>query len=154
MLKDHKDIIIFIKNFVALVAHLVPFEQPEKFNEQVLNYLSGAEFFQILNTQGVAAAVAMFNKTREEDNLWIPFSEVRMNILGYQHLQSGKIKEAIELFKLNVLAYPKSANTYDSLGEAYMTNGEKELAIDNYKQSLQLDPKNQNANNMIKKMNE
>jgi Flp pilus assembly protein TadD len=76
-----------------------------------------------------------------------------MNILGYQHLQSGQIKEAIELFKLNVLAYPESANTYDSLGEAYMTNGEKELAIQNYKRSLEIDPNNQNAKNMINKMN-
>jgi Tfp pilus assembly protein PilF len=132
----------------------VPFEKPEKFNEQVLNYLSGAEFFQILNTQGVEAAVALFNKRRKEDKQWIPFSEARMNILGYQHLQSGKTKEAIELFKLNVMAYPESANTYDSLGEAYMTNGENDLAIYNYKRSLELDPKNQNAKDMIDKMNE
>jgi cytochrome c-type biogenesis protein CcmH/NrfG len=52
------------------------------------------------------------------------------------------------------LAYPESANTYDSLGEAYMTNGEKELAVQNYKRLLDLDPNNQNAKNMIEKMNE
>jgi pimeloyl-ACP methyl ester carboxylesterase len=134
-------------------AHLVPFEQPGKFNEQVINFLNGADFFQILNLQGVAEAVELFKARRKEDSQWIPFSEARMNILGYQHLQSGQIKEAIELFKLNVLAYPESANTYDSLGEAYMTNGEKELAIQNYKRSLEIDPNNQNAKNMINKMN-
>ena len=94
------------KVIIQNAGHLVPVEQPKLFNEQVLNFLMGADFFQILNTQGVAEAVEMFKKKRKEDNKWIPFSEARMNILGYQHLQSGKIKEAIELFKLNVIAYP------------------------------------------------
>jgi len=40
-----------------------------------------------------------------------------------------KVKEAIEVFKLNVEAYPESFNVYDSLGEAYMVNGDKDLAI-------------------------
>ena len=75
-----------------------------------------------------------------------------MNILGYQQLQSGKTKEAIELFKLNVMAYPESANTYDSLGEAYMINGDKELAIQNYNKSLKLNPDNKNAIEMLKRL--
>jgi 3-oxoadipate enol-lactonase len=133
-------------------GHLVPLEQPEIFNQQVLNFLNGAEFFQILNNRGVPEAVEMFKKKRKEDNQWIPFSETRMNILGYQHLQTGKTKEAIELFKLNVLAYPGSANTYDSLGEAYMVNGDKELAIQNYTKSLELNPNNQNAVDKLKQL--
>ena len=75
-----------------------------------------------------------------------------MNALGYQYLQSGKTKEAIELFKLNVLAYPESSNTYDSLGEAYMINGNKELAIQNYTKSLELNPANQNAVEKLKQL--
>ena len=43
---------------------------------------------------------------------------------------------------------------YDSLGEAYMKAGEKELAIQNYEKSLQLDPKNMNAVEMLKKLKE
>src|SRR5438094_8522008 len=56
-----------------------------------------------------------------------------------------KVKEAIEIFKLNVEVYPQASNAYDSLGEAYMVHGDKELAIVNYKKSLELDPKNINA---------
>ena len=138
------------KVIIQNAGHLVPFEQPEEFNKQVLNFLNGAEFFQVLNTKGVTDAVDLFNKKREQDNTWIPFGEVKMNILGYQHLQAGKTKEAIELFKMNVAAYPESANTYDSLGEAYMIDGDKELAIENYKRSLELDPKNQNAAEKLK----
>jgi pimeloyl-ACP methyl ester carboxylesterase len=140
------------KVIIPNAGHLVPIEQPKIFNEQVLNFLNGAEFFLILNTQGVAEAVEMFKNKREEDNKWMPFSETRMNNLGYQQLQSGKTKEAIELFKLNVLANPESANTYDSLGEAYMINGDKELAIKNYNKSLELDPDNKNAVEMLKQL--
>lgn len=75
-----------------------------------------------------------------------------MNTLGYQKLQSGHTEDAIELFKLNVLAYPESANTYDSLGEAYMNHGDKELAIENYKKSLELNPDNTNAVEILKRL--
>jgi tetratricopeptide (TPR) repeat protein len=63
-----------------------------------------------------------------------------------------KIKETIEIFKLNVEVYPQSYNVYDSLAEAYMINGEKELAIKNYEKSLELNPKNTNAIEMLKKL--
>jgi len=127
-------------------------EQPERFNAEVLNFLNSAEFFRLLNNRGVAAAVEMFHAKHQADTTWLPFSEMRMNVLGYQYLQSGKTKEAIELFKLNVRAYPGSANTYDSLGEAYMVNGDKELAIKNYKKSLELNPNNQNAVEMLERL--
>ena len=140
------------KVIIQNAGHLVPLEHPELFNQQVLNFLNGAEFFQVLNTQGVEKSVELFGQKRKQDNKWIPFSETRMNILGYQYLQSGKMEEAIELFKLNVLAYPESANTYDSLGEAYMINGDKELAIQNYNKSLELDPDNQNAAEKLKQL--
>jgi D-alanyl-D-alanine-carboxypeptidase/D-alanyl-D-alanine-endopeptidase len=64
----------------------------------------------------------------------------------------GKKKEALEIFKLNVLLYPDSANVYDSLAEAYEANGNRDLAIRNYKRSLELDPKNTNAVHHLKKL--
>jgi pimeloyl-ACP methyl ester carboxylesterase len=133
-------------------AHLVPLEQPEVFNEQVLNFLTGTEFFKILNAEGVEAAVDFFNRKRKSNNTWIPFSEIKMNMLGYQRLQKGEIKDAIELFKLNVQAYPESANTYDSLGEAYMANNNIDLAIKNYNKSLELNPNNKNAVDKLKQL--
>lgn len=56
------------------------------------------------------------------------------------------------MFQLNVEAYPSSANVYDSLGEAYMLNGDQALAIKNYEKSLELDPANGNAVEMLKKL--
>jgi Tfp pilus assembly protein PilF len=63
-----------------------------------------------------------------------------------------KTPEAIEIFKLSVEAYPESYNTWDSLAEAYMDHGDKELAIQNYKKSLEVDPKNANAVNKLKQL--
>ena len=64
-------------------------------------------------------------------------------------LRLKKIPDAIEIFKLNVATYPQAYNTYDSLGEAYMTHGDKELAIANYKKSLELNPQNTNATSKL-----
>jgi len=65
-------------------------------------------------------------------------------------MEKNHLTEATELFKLNVQAFPGSWNAYDSLGEAYMKAGQKQLAIDNYKKSLELNPANDNAKEKLK----
>ena len=55
-------------------------------------------------------------------------------------------------YKLNVESFPQSSNVYDSLGEAYMINGDKDLAIKNYQKSVELDPKNSNGIEALKKL--
>jgi Tfp pilus assembly protein PilF len=52
--------------------------------------------------------------------------------------------------KLNVEEYPKSGNVYDSLADAYAKDGQKEQAIANYRKALEIDPKNQNAADKLK----
>ena len=60
---------------------------------------------------------------------------------------------AIKVFELNVECYPESYNTYDSLGEAYLLNNQKEQAKLNYRKSLKLNPNNTNALNVINSLN-
>jgi len=62
------------------------------------------------------------------------------------------LKEAIEVFKLNVEAFPQSFNVYDSLGEAFAAAGEQELAVKNYEKSLELNPKSQSGIDALKKL--
>jgi tetratricopeptide (TPR) repeat protein len=71
---------------------------------------------------------------------------------GYQFLNEDKIKLARDLFKINTMLHPNSANAFDSYAEACMKNKETELAILNYKKSLSLNPKNENAVKMIKEL--
>jgi tetratricopeptide (TPR) repeat protein len=90
----------------------------------------------------VAAAIKQYRELKASRNSEYDFREAELNTLGYQLLQMKKVAEAIEIFKLNVEAYPSATNTYDSLGEAYLALGDKELAITNYKKAVELDPKN------------
>jgi tetratricopeptide (TPR) repeat protein len=52
-----------------------------------------------------------------------------MNLAGYERLQAGKHQDAIALFTMNAEAYPSSANTQDSLGDAYLADGQPALAL-------------------------
>lgn len=107
---------------------------------------------KLTEQNGVGAAIAFYRAVKKDYPNRYDFSEPELNRLGYQLLQAKKVKEAIEIFKLNVEAYPKGFNTYDSLGEAYMVNGDTELAIQNYKKSLELNPQNTGAIEMLKRL--
>jgi len=61
-----------------------------------------------------------------------------VNNMGYEHLQSGDNKGAIEIFKVNVAEYPNSPNVYDSLSDGYFADGQKDLARQNAKRALEL----------------
>jgi tetratricopeptide (TPR) repeat protein len=141
------------REIVPNSGHLIPLEQPEYFNAKVLKFLNGQEFFNILTSQGVNAAVEYFSQRRKSEPDIILFDERELNFLGYKFLQDRKLNDAIELFKLNTITYPESWNTYDSLGEAYLKNGQNELAIENYKRSLELNPNNTNALEILKTIN-
>jgi tetratricopeptide (TPR) repeat protein len=78
--------------------------------------------------------------------------EQNLNQLGYTLLNQGKTDEAIAIFALNAKEFPTSANTWDSLAEAYMLAGQKEKAIEHYKKALELNPHNKNAADMLKKL--
>ncbi len=67
-------------------------------------------------------------------------TEAELNNYGYQLLAQGKNDKAIDIFKLNTERFPKSANVWDSLGEAYATHGDKSNAIKNFKKALSLNP--------------
>jgi tetratricopeptide (TPR) repeat protein len=75
-----------------------------------------------------------------------------INAKGYELINGKKLKESIDIFKLNVIAFPQSANAYDSLGEAYLESGDKKLAVENYQKSLELNPDNGNAREVLKKI--
>jgi CubicO group peptidase (beta-lactamase class C family) len=105
-----------------------------------------------ISEKGITAGIAQYQDFKAKQSNIYDFGEEELNRLGYQLLQRGKQDEAIQIFKLNVEAYPKAFNTYDSLGEAYMVAGNKELAITNYKKSLELNPKNSNATETLKRL--
>ncbi len=75
-----------------------------------------------------------------------------LNTLGYELLWEDKPTKAMTALRLNVEEYPAAWNPYDSLAEVYMAQGELELSIANYRRSLELNPKNANAEKKLKEL--
>ncbi|OLD28004.1 MAG: serine hydrolase [Acidobacteria bacterium 13_1_40CM_3_55_6] len=115
-----------------------PYEMPKRSIADAL--------FKTILEKDVASAVKQYREMKAGSSASeYDFGEMELNRLGYRLLSTRKVAEAIEMFKLNVEIFPQASNVYDSLGEAYMLHGDKELAIANYKRSLELDPQNKNA---------
>jgi uncharacterized protein len=97
---------------------------------------------------GLKAVEEHFAKLSAKYNYTILPPEQMINQLGYQLLlgEGGKGDEAIAVFKLNVERHPNSANTYDSLAEAYEKTGKLDLAKPNYERAVQLGTKNNDPN--------
>lgn len=112
------------------------------------NQAFSKELAAIAAEKGVDAAVAA-HRSRKPG---IDAVERFVNSAGYDLLEEKKLQQAIDVFTLNTLVFPRSPNVFDSLGEAYMEADNKPLAIKNYQKSLELDPSNGNAKQMLKKL--
>lgn len=133
---------------------------PEEFIDELAGYynpaVSAADSVTTLRIQlrkrGYENAIEVFKELKNKDASFHPL-ETDLNDWAYRMMNGGgKKKKALEIFKLNVFLYPESANVYDGLAEAYESNGNPELAIKNYKRSLELDPNNTNAVQHLKKL--
>ncbi|HEX5964549.1 MAG TPA: serine hydrolase [Pyrinomonadaceae bacterium] len=129
---------------IAKILYDQPYDLPKESIAAVID--------KAISEKGIAAAVAEYRDLKVKQSPTYDFAEPELNALGYQLMARGKTKEAVEIFKLNVEAYPQGFNTYDSLAEAYMNLNERELAIQNFKKSLELNPKNTNAIDNLKKL--
>ncbi|MBK7522646.1 MAG: serine hydrolase [Saprospiraceae bacterium] len=130
--------IIFEKNYKPTIPKLDN-ETNQKFTQEII---------EIILKNGLEEAKLKYNKRPSNTDV-LEYLLIRK---GYEQLSLNKFDEAIWIFTINSIANPNSFNAYDSLGEAYMNKGDKISAIKNYEKSLQLDPTNQNAEEMIKKM--
>jgi CubicO group peptidase (beta-lactamase class C family) len=100
--------------------------------------------------RGVDAAIAQYRQLKQTNPNGYDFGEPALNVIGYLLLEKGRDADAIAILKLNVEEYPKSGNVYDSLADAYAKDGQQQLAIANYRKSLEIDPKNQNTVDKLK----
>jgi tetratricopeptide (TPR) repeat protein len=117
----------------------VNLEQALKWSDQAVTQNNS---FTTLNVK--AGILSQLGKPEEAEKLRTDAlaiaTEAEVNNYGYQLLNQGKHDKAIEVLAMNTKKYPKSANAFDSLGEAYATKGDKENAIKNFKKSLSLNP--------------
>ncbi|HMC28815.1 MAG TPA: alpha/beta hydrolase [Verrucomicrobiae bacterium] len=97
------------------------------------------QFLDSLDQPGAAANSAQLYAAASGKNPNGPVvSELVLNRLGYDHLQDGDKKGAIAILKLNASLYPNSPNVYDSLGDAYLADGQNDLARQNAQKAIEL----------------
>ncbi|WP_428395215.1 DUF2306 domain-containing protein [Lichenicoccus sp.] len=101
---------------------------------------------------GADQAVRQYRQIKAASPGAYNFAEEELNKLGYKLLAARKFGPAIRILQLNVEAYPRSGNAYDSLAEAYMDDGDRLRAIADYEKSLTLLPSNSNAVRMLRKL--
>jgi predicted alpha/beta superfamily hydrolase len=119
-----------------------------------LKYIYNSWFFDFWDTARLTYKdiETHFQRFSKEFGYVMEPSEDFVNKCGYRLLRFGHVNDAIAIFEKNAERNPESFNVYDSLGEAYMVKGEKQLAISNYEKSLTLNPNNENGKEMLKKL--
>lgn len=104
------------------------------------------EFWTTLNRPGgVERARQLYDEAKKRDRSVVLFPEADTNQLGYTLLQGGQVKDAVGVFQLNVDAYPRSANTYDSLSDGYLALGDKEAALKYAQKTIEMVDQDPNA---------
>jgi CubicO group peptidase (beta-lactamase class C family) len=151
-------VIIFLSNTRHLVWRLDDFAV-------ALNHILDGEPYALPRRSLAEAAAAEFNGgvragdlrrfliTNRADTSDYTLDEAEINRLGYHLLYPRNAPaDAVVVFTFNAEAFPRSANVYDSLGEALLAAGDTTRAIANYRRSLALDPNNSNAAAVLKRV--
>lgn len=120
----------------------------------VLPKQSGAEkLYKVIHDSGIQSALQTYDALKNAKNADYDLGETELNTLGYQLLYGDKrVTDSIAIFKLNTRDHPMSSNAFDSVGEAYWKNGDKDLAINSYQTAVKLHPTNSHAAKMLKEL--
>jgi Peptidase family S41 len=102
-----------------------------------------------LDHKPVEERIALYIKLKKDSLDAYNFeNEDELTMYGYGFLWADKIDEAFAIFQLIVDEFG-SANSYDSLAEAYLKKGNKEASLANYERSLAMNPDNFNAEDQL-----
>ncbi len=111
------------------------------------------KLYPIIMKSGIQAALSFVNKVQVSRSTDYDFSESDLNTLGYQLLYGDhRPSDSLAIFKLTTTAHPNSSNAFDSLGEAYVRNGNLGQAIRCYLEAVKLDPANIRAVSALKEL--
>ena len=152
-LKNEKEATVFIENEPnenGYSATLIS----KKMKKSVGTEFTYKDFNDLAFKQDYQDLISLHKRTiAKYPNLQLP--ESMLNSLGLRlSFKSEKTEQGINIFLLALHLYPKSANLYDSLAEAYFYNKDFKNAIHNYKKSLELNPENQNAIDRLNRLKE
>lgn len=121
--------------------------QPYKYKWNLLDTL-----YNTITNRGIDAGIALYHQLKTENKPAFIFDVQQLNYLGNELRIAKKINEAIRVFELNAVEYPKIPYVYESLGEIYKRNGNKKLAIANFEKLAQADSQNPRWAYLINKL--
>lgn len=106
---------------------------------------------KILITSGVEAAISEYAQIQQSSLERYLVHEGEFNAFAYMMLESGWLQEGISILELSIRLFPESSNLHNSLGEMYLLSGDRNLALQHYQKSIELDPNHKEG---ILKVNE
>ncbi len=128
--------------------------QNEYFFNEIGTQIGVRDLRKIIDEKGIDEAVFEFAEMKENTRTFhsYNFPEYRLRGMGLDYLDKNKIKEAIAILKLTIELYPESTQAYSTLAGTYKENGNKKLAIENYKKVLELNPDDKMTLDILNKL--
>jgi len=105
---------------------------------RLVDTLASAQVLNQLNFGGIAEVKQQLLEARKTDPEAQLFPEVTAESIGEDFQRDGDAKTALEVFKLVEIAYPQSADVQSDLADAYLANGEKDMAREHSQRALSL----------------
>jgi CubicO group peptidase (beta-lactamase class C family) len=104
-----------------------------------------------LITKGADSASVRLNELKADTENY-SLVENEFNDMAYDLMWNGFKAQALETFKINTFLFPASDNIYQSYGEGLLEIGKKQEAIVMFNKSLKINPNNEDAKKMLKKI--
>lgn len=116
--------------------------------EQVIDFDFNKKIADFTAENGYLEGAVFYETMKREGELL----ERYMEAFAQDYLDENNVEAAVNILKLNAYAFPESAKTYQTLAEVYLQNGYNELAIENLKKSLQLEPDGTTSRRLYNKL--
>jgi tetratricopeptide (TPR) repeat protein len=105
-----------------------------------------------IRAKGLPAAVAQYKDLKNTRPTDYDFRESELDDLGFALIRMDSLRDAVAILELNAHSYPSSSDAYYALADAYRRHGDRELAVRNYRKSLELNPKNTRAARWLERL--
>jgi tetratricopeptide (TPR) repeat protein len=168
--RDRPDAKVEVPRFAALLErkalkgldwHFAQLETEDHYTIDLKTFHSGLEtlfseliYIERMITEGADHAKKKLNALAGLYGFDESLPEETLVRMGYVLLNQERFEDAVTLFQINAEWYPDSYLSYENLGEAYMLIGQKELALQNFQKSLDLNTSNEYARQKLRELNE
>jgi tetratricopeptide (TPR) repeat protein len=109
------------------------------------------ELLKVIEVDGMTEALAFYEQVSDDNENYM-LDENEINLASYRLLESNQTRKAASVLELGLTSFPYAFNLHDSYGEMLLELGKKEEAIESYRRSVHLNPKNENGLMKLKEL--